>query len=79
MTDDIDDHADRIAKLMEEAHQVGIVCYCILHTTDPIRKSASTRFVGTADHVLALGLVRAAGLYLEADYMVDDVDDGEPA
>jgi hypothetical protein len=75
MTDDIDDHTERIAKALEDAQQVGIVAYCVLHTTDPIRKSASTRFVGTADHVLALGLVRAANLFLESDYLADDNDE----
>lgn len=70
MTDnDIDDYADQFLVLAKAAMQHGIATYIVVHTTDPIASTSSTRYVCTADHVLAMGMLAAAQLYTQDEYM----------
>ena len=75
----IDDYSERMLDLMREAAQHGIVCYTVLHTTAPISRTSQTRYCSTADHVLAMGMLAAASLYQQDDFInpCDDEDDEE--
>jgi hypothetical protein len=74
---DIDDYSERLLAVMREAGHHGIACYAVLHTTDPISRTSSTRYINTADHVLALGMLNAAMIYQQDDFVDagDDEDD----
>jgi len=73
--DDIDDYSKRMLDLLKEARSHGIAAYCILYTTDPISQTSTTRYIRTADHVLAMGMLQVANLYLQEEYMDDEEDD----
>lgn len=73
--DDIDDYSHRMVDLLQEARSHGIAAYCILYTTDPISRTSSTRYIRTADHVLAMGMLQVANLYLQEEYMDEEQDD----
>lgn len=77
MTDDIDDYAAKLLDLMREARQYGIDGYLILHTRDPIASTSSTRYVCTADHVLAMGMLAAAQIYTQDEYLNPEEDEEE--
>lgn len=77
MTDDIDDYAGKLLAIMRDARDFGIDGYLILHTRDPIASTSSTRYVCTADHVLAMGMLAAAQLYTQDEYINPEEDDDE--
>lgn len=70
--DDIDDYSNRMLELLKEARGHGVVAYCILYTTDPISQTSSTRYIRTADHILAMGMLQIASLYLQDEYLEGD-------
>ena len=75
--DDIDDYSKRMLDLLKEARSHGIAAYCILYTTDPISQTSTTRYIRTADHILAMGMVQVASMYLQDEYFEDDEPQGE--
>ena len=74
---DIDDYASRLIDLIKEARGHGIASYAILYTTDPISQTSQTRYLRTADHILAMGMLQAANVYLQDEYFEGDLEDGE--
>lgn len=73
---DIEDYSNRILDLLKEARDHGVTSYCILYSSDPISRTSQTRYVRTADHILAMGLLQVAQLYLQDEYFEDD-EEGE--
>jgi hypothetical protein len=69
---DIDDYADQILELQKLARSHGISSYTIMHTTDPIAMTSTIRYVSTADHILAMGMLQAATGYVQDDYFDQD-------
>ncbi len=73
---DIDDYADQLLETLKAARSHGISAYCILHTVDPIAMTSSVRYVQTADHILAMGMIQAAAGYVQDEYFgAEEVDD----
>lgn len=73
---DIDDYADQLLETLKAARSHGISAYCILHTVDPIAMTSSVRYVQTADHVLAMGMIQAAAGYVQDEYFgAEEADD----
>ena len=73
---DIDDYADQLLETLKAARSHGISAYCILYTTDPIAMTSHTRYVQTADHVLAMGMIQAASGYVQDEYFgAEEADD----
>jgi hypothetical protein len=78
MTDnDIDDYADQFLVLAKAAMQHGIATYIVVHTTDPIAMTSHTRYVNTADPVLAMGMVQAAQLYVQDEFFNNGEEEEE--
>jgi len=78
MTDnDIDDYADQFLVLAKAAMQHGIATYIVVHTTDPIATTSHTRYVNTADPVLAMGMVQAAQLYVQDEFFNNGEEEEE--
>jgi hypothetical protein len=78
MTDnDIDDYADQFLALAKSAMQHGIATYIVVHTTDPIAMTSHTRYVNTADPVLAMGMVQAAQLYVQDEFFNNGEEEEE--
>lgn len=74
---DIDDFAERFFEIAKEARRHGIASYMILHTTDPIAMISHTRYVNTADPVLAMGMVQAAQLYVQDEFFGNSQEEEE--
>jgi len=73
---DIDDYADQLLETLKAARSHGISAYCILHTVDPIAMTSQTRYVQTADHVLAMGMIQAASGYVQDEFFrAEEADD----
>jgi Asp/Glu/hydantoin racemase len=77
MTGDIDDYANRVLDALREAQTHGVQAYCILYANDPLSQTTSTRYVRTADHILAMGLLQAAMMYAQDEHLEADDDDEE--
>jgi ABC-type branched-subunit amino acid transport system ATPase component len=72
----IDEYADQLLETLKAARSHGISAYCILHTVDPIAMTSHTRYVQTADHVLAMGMIQAASGYVQDEYFgAEEADD----
>jgi len=72
----IDEYADQLLETLKAARSHGISAYCILHTVDPIAMTSHSRYVQTADHVLAMGMIQAASGYVQDEYFgAEEADD----